>query len=205
MKPQESQGPCDKSATVAWWQGKGCEVGDWACSDGSGPEVVIVQSADELFISARTRIKCSYPHHSNLKLAFSLQHDRCVAVRRALKWSIHLYDGLTYLWVLADLLLPIPTTSKWCLETTWNTPPSPSRWQNADIFTISSWKANLAAAGRDDCQQQLVPIGPCADKLCFILKLQSEVSWRRRGDIYKVIWLFLFDTVHWSSLHTQPS
>lgn len=127
-----------------------------------------------------------------------------MAIHKAFKWTIHLYDGLTYLWVLADLLLPILATSKWCLETTWNTPPSHSRWQNAAIFTISSWKANLATAGRNDCQQQLVPSGPCADKLSFILKLQSKVSERgkeKRGDIYKVIWLFLFDTVCWAALH----
>lgn len=82
------------------------------------------------------------------------------------------------------------------------TPPHlPPRWQNAAIFTISSWKANLAAAGRNDCQHRLVPSGPCADKLSFILKLQSKVSCRRRGDIFKVIWLFLFDTVCWTALH----
>lgn len=46
--------------------------GDWACSERSEPEVVMVQSADELFISSRARIACLYSHHSNIKLAFSL-------------------------------------------------------------------------------------------------------------------------------------
>lgn len=50
---------------------KGVWGGGWACSEGSGPDVVTVQSADELFISSRTRIKCSYPHRSNVKLVLS--------------------------------------------------------------------------------------------------------------------------------------
>lgn len=126
MKPQESLGPCDESATVAWWQGEGVRDGGWACSDGSESEVVTVQSTDELFISSRTRIKCSYSHRSTLNWPFLFSLIDVWPSARLLKWTIHLYDGLTYLWVLADLLLPILTTSKWCLETTRNTPPSPS-------------------------------------------------------------------------------
>lgn len=104
-----------------------------------------------------------------------------MAIRKALKWTIHLYDVLTYLWVLADLLLPILTTSKWCFETTWNTPHiSLPVAKSCCTYTISSWKANLATAGRNDCQQWLVPSGPCADKLSFILN--SSVTFPEGGD-----------------------
>lgn len=176
--------------TGVWWGGG---RGGWACSEGSELNVMSSPFSKQALFSSRIRMWCLYSHHSNIKLAFSLQLDRCVAIRKALKWPIHLYDGLTYLGVLADLRLPILTTSKWCLETTWNIPPTPppkkslSLWQRAAIPTIWSWKANLAAAGRNDCQQRLVPSGPCADKLSFILKLRSKVSWRRRGGIHKVI------------------
>lgn len=81
-------------------------------------------------------------------------------------------------------------------------PAPPPWWQNAAIFTISSWKANLATAGRDDCQQQLVPSRPCADKLRSVPKLPTKVSQRRRVDTYKVIWSSLFDTEQRAAPHT---
>lgn len=71
MKPQESPGPCDESATVAWWQVRGCEEKGWVCLEGSGPEVAKSQSVDELFLFWRTRIKGPYLRCSNAKLAFS--------------------------------------------------------------------------------------------------------------------------------------
>lgn len=74
-----------------------------------------------------------------------------------------------------------------------NPPPPPPplrRLQNAAIFTITSWKANLAAAGRVDCQQQLPPCSLCTDRLALVLytwpNSRQYVSQRKRADIYKV-------------------
>lgn len=44
----------------------------WVCLEGSGPEVAMSQSVDELFLFWRTRIKGPYLRRSNAKLAFSL-------------------------------------------------------------------------------------------------------------------------------------
>lgn len=111
------------------------------------------------------------------------------------------YDGLTYLRVLAVPLLPIPTTSKWRLETTWSTPP-PSQFPNGGktlpYLPSHPGKPSWPQQGGTPASCSPVPSGPCADKPCLILKLQSKVSRRRgsrereRGDVHKVIRLFSF-------------
>lgn len=133
-----------------------------------------------------------------------------MGIRRAFKWAIHLYDGLTYLRVLADLLLPIPTTSKWCLKTTWINPlPSHPHLCNSGktLPYLPSHPGKLTWPQRCGMFASGNPFQ--ADHV----QTSNASSWNSRGkfpeggeeremeDICKVIWLFLFDTVHWAALH----
>lgn len=78
-----------------------------------------------------------------------------MAVRRAFKWSIHLYDGLTYLRVLADPLLPILTTSKWCLETT-STPHLPPGGKKLPYLPSRSGKLTWPQLGKMIANSSLI-------------------------------------------------
>lgn len=79
---------------------------------------------------------------------------RCVAIQKAPQWTIYLYHGLTYLRVLADPTSRPRRKQMMPPNRTEPEPPaSPSTRQSAAILTISSWKANLAAAVCCNCQR----------------------------------------------------
>lgn len=125
---------------------------------------------------------------------------RCVAIQKAPQWTIYLDNGLTYLRILAD-----PTSRprrKQMMPPNHmepEPPASPSMRQSAAILTISSWKANLAAAARCNCQRRFLPGGPCVEQTSAPSSLESakkkKVSCRLSRDIYKVIWLAVSHTV----------
>lgn len=114
------------------------------------------------------------------------------------QWTIYLYDGLTYLRVLAD-----PTSRprrKQMMPPNHREPEppaSPSTRQSAAILTITSWKADLAAAAAgvtanvNSFQEAMYR----ADERSLLLKVGRKVSRRLSRDIYKVIWLAVSHTV----------
>lgn len=60
-----------------------------------------------------------------------------------------------------QILLPVLAANKRCLQTTANPTKPPA---SPSILTISSWKANLAAAVWRDCQRGFLPGGPCVEQ-----------------------------------------
>lgn len=91
-------------------------------------------------------IKLKPPQHE-ISL-FSIKPP-CVAVQKAPQWAIYLYDSITYLRVLADpTSRPRPQTND--ASKPQRTRPKKTPPASPSILTISSWKANLAAAVRRD-------------------------------------------------------
>lgn len=115
-----------------------------------------------------------------------------MAIQKAPQWAIYLYDSITYLRVLADpTSRPRPQTndaSKPQRTRPKKPPASPS------ILTISSWKANLAAAVWRDCQRGILPGGSCVEQTSApsASKSAEKVSRGASRDFYKVVWLRWF-------------